>query len=378
MKKHLLILMALLLALTALWSAHPDITPWFTPHMIHVNSFKTASFDPTTPWNQPILTSLLISNTSDTAFRFYMKLEIGWSGVEGPLVTAKYISEQAIPAHGQFTPLTNQDLITNQASTLFNRVGSIDFSLDDITSRSPVLRDAVLAGYFPDGVLSLRVLVQPESSGHENWSGASEATFTIWVASAGAISLISPGAPAGSNPPVADQNPLNFLWNSIDTEINLYRLTIREYPQNLPPEVNSLVNTGSLFYDNFVSGNQFAEFLPFTPGNHYAWRISTNRWTELDPLVLPGPWRDGDPGLITSGWNVFQYSMFESGEDPAHRIAAVLNSLNEDKLEALFNEGFRPTGELIWKGRSHRGQAAIDLIDQLAGQHVQIKVWEGR
>ncbi|MDD4223441.1 MAG: hypothetical protein PHD87_02515 [Candidatus Cloacimonetes bacterium] len=376
MSKHFLILTALLLMLSGLCAEHPDITAWFTPHTIHVNSFKTASFDPTTPWNQPILTNLLINNTSDTAFRFYLRLDIFWSGISEPLVTAKYISETAIPAQGQFFPLTNQDLITNQASTLFNRVGSIDFSLDEITSRSPVLREAVLAGYFPDGELSLRVMVQPESDGHENWSGASVEIFTIRVASAGAISLICPGAPAGSSPPAVDQNPVNFLWNSIDTEINQYWLTIREYPQNLPPEVNSLVNTGSVFYENYVYGNQFAEFLPFTPGNYYAWRISTNRWTELDPLVLPGPWRDDAPGLITSGWNIFQYTLFESGEDPVHRISAVLNSLKEDKLEALFNEGFRPTGEIIWQGRSYHGQSAIDLIEQLGGQKVRITVWE--
>ena len=376
MSKHFCILMALLLMLSGLCALHPDIWAWFTPQTISVNSFKTASFDPTTPWNQPILTSLLITNTSDSAFRFYLKLEIGWSGVSEPLVTAIYISEEAIPAHGQFAPLTNQDLITNQASTLFNRVGSIDFSLDEITSSSPVLREAVLAGYFPDGELSLRVMVQPESDGHENWSGASVEIFTIRVASAGAISLISPGAPAGSSPPAVDQNPVNFLWNSIDTEINLYRLTIREYPQNLPPEINSLVNTGTVFFDNYVYDNQFAEFLTFTPGNHYAWRISTNRWTELDPLVHPGPWRDDDPGLITSGWNIFQYTMFESGEDPVHQISAMLNSLKEDKLEAIFNEGFRPTGEIIWNGRSYSGQSAIDLIGQLQGQRAVITVWE--
>ncbi len=376
MRKHLLLLTFLLLALSGLYAQHPDITAWFTPHTISVNSFKTASFDPTTPWNQPILTNLLITNTSDTSFRFYLKLDILWSGVSEPLVTAKYISEAAIPAHGQFDSLTNQDLITNQASALFNRVGSINFSLDDITSRSPILREAVLAGYFPDGELSLRVMVQPESSGHENWSGASVEIFTIRVVSAGAISLINPGAPAGSSPPLVDQNPVDFLWNSIGTEINQYRLTIREYPQNQPPEVKSLDNTGSVFYDNFISGNQFAEFLPFTPGNHYAWRISTNRWTELDPFVHPGPWRDDDPGLITSGWNIFQYTLFESGEDPVHQISGVLNSLHEDKLEALFNEGFRPTGEIIWNGRSYTGQRAIDLIGQLRGQRVGIKVWE--
>lgn len=376
MRKKLILTIVLLPALAMLWAQHPDITPWFTPSTIHVNSFKTASFDPTTPWNQPILTSLLITNHSDTAFRFYLKLEIGWSGVSEPLVTAKYISEEAIPAQGQFPLLTNQDLITNQASTLFNRVGSIDFSLDEITSRSPVLREAVLAGYFPDGALSLRVLVQPESAGHENWNGASDATFTIRVASAGAISLISPGAPAGSSPPLLDQNPVNFLWNSIGTGINQYWLTIREYPQNLPPEVNSLANTGTVFFENYVYDNQFAEFLTFTPGNHYAWRISTNRWTELDPLVHPGPWRDDDPGLITSGWNIFQYTMFESGEDPVHQISAMLNSLKEDKLEAIFNEGFRPTGEIIWNGRSYSGQSAIDLIGQLQGQRAVITVWE--
>ncbi len=376
MRKHLLLLMALLLTLFGLWGQNPDITASFMPQQIFVNSFKTASFDPTTPWNQPILTTLLVKNDSAQDSRFYLRLQIFWSGVSDPLVTAKYISENAIPAHGQFVPLTNQDLVTNQASALFNRIGSINFSLDEITNRSPVLRQAVMAGYFPDGILSLRVQVQPEISGHDNWSNASEAAFSIHVRGAGAISLLSPGSPVGSNPPGVDQNPVDFLWNSIDTEINQYRITIREFPQNLPPDVNSLSNTGSVFYETDVYGNQFAEFLPFTPGNIYAWRISSPRWTELNPRIPAEPWRDDDQGVISSGWNLFHYTQFESGEDSVHRISAALNSLKEDMLEGLFNEGFRPTGEIIWKGRSYSGQSAIDLIEQLLGQQVGITVWD--
>ncbi len=376
MRKHFFLSMVLLTVLVVLGAQNPDVNPWFTPNSINVNSFKTASLDPTAPWNQPILTNLVISNHSDAAFRFYLKLDIYWSGISDPLASIIYISKETIPALGQFYPLTNQDLVTNQPSTLFDRLGNNAFSLDDITNRSSVLRQAALAGYFPDGVLSLIVKVQPESSGSQDWNGASEATFTIWIVNAEAISLISPGTPASSSPPVVDQTPVNFVWNSIDTNINVYKLTIREYPNNLPPDINSLADTGSLFYDQHVYGNQFTEFLPFNQGSYYAWRISTKRWTELDSYVSPGPWREDDPGLISSGWNIFRYSLFESGADPIHRICAVLNSLGEDKLEALFNEGFRPTGEIIWNGRSYSGQSAIDLIEQLLGQRAVITVWE--
>lgn len=375
MRNKLLALPLLLLLALGLWGQNPDISATFAPPEIYVNSFKTASFDPTTPWNQPILTTLMINNTSNQDFRFYLNLAIYWSGISEPLITAKYISEDLLPAHGQFDAITNQDLITNQASALFNRVGSINFSLEEIANRSPILRDAVMAGYFPDGILSLRVMVQPQSSGHESFSGASMATFSIHVRGVGAISLVSPGSPAQANPAAVDQNPVNFLWNSIDTEVNQYRLTIREYPQNQPPEVNSLVNTGSVFYENEVYGNQFSEFLPFLPGNYYAWRISTTRWTELNPRPA-GNSRDEERGAVSSGWNIFQYTQMDGGGDPICCISAVLNSLKEDKLETLFNEGFHPTGEIIWKGRSYSGQNAIDLIEQLRGQQVGIKVWE--
>ena len=375
MLKRLSFLLMVLASLCALSAQNPDISATFMPASIIVNSFKTASFDPETPWTQPILTTLLINNTSSADFRFYMKVEIFWSGVEGSLVDATYISNEALAAGAAFYPLTNQDVITNQASVYFNRVGSINFSLDDIVNRSEVLKRAVMAGYFPDGTLTVRVSVQPESLGHSNWNSASVGNFSIHVSAPGVLQLVSPGVPIGGTPPKTGSNPPNFIWHSMDTWINNYYLQILEFAQNNPPDASSLLQSGRVFYEQTVHQNYFNDFLPYVPGNYYAWRVATPRLTELNPGIA-GPWKEDSQNLISSDWFVFQYAMEDVQEDSSHRLNAYLNSLENKELRKLIDQGYLPAGNILWQGRTLSGQDAINLLDLLKDKELHIRIWE--
>jgi len=377
--KYLSIIILLALAVFPLLARHQDIEATFTPPIISVNTFATASFDPNTPETQPILTTLRIRNTSAEDFYFFMKVEVFWSGVTSALVNATYISSQSLGA-GQFYPtLTNQDLITNQATGLFNQIGEIQFSLDEIVDRSTVLKNAVLAGYFPDGSLSIRISALPAESDvpPQNWTNATVAQFTINVRNAGVIHLISPGATIGNVPPQVSYKPVSFVWNAINTGFNDLVLTIREFPPNMPPTSGSVAYTGtplSLPNEGVIDSgvNSFSEFLPFNEGYYYAWRVSTTSYSETNPYTPPR--NVSAAGTIASNWNVFRYLSDEAVAQTSNDIQAILNQLSNLALQNLYNAGFLPTGTVIVGGRSYSGQEAVDLVESLLGRELDIRV----
>lgn len=373
MRLHIVFVMLALIMASALMGQNPDVSAVFTPSSISVNSFSTASFDPETPWTQPIITSLQIANTSTQDFKIYMKVEIFWSGVANSLVNATYLSKEVLAAGMQFDPLTNQDLITNEASGPFNQVGSINFSLDDIVEQSTVLKNAVLAGYFPDGSLSIRIQVQPESEGYTSWSNASVATFTINVRNAGVIHLVSPGVAVGGNPPQESSRPVSFIWNAIGTGFNTYTFTVKEFAPNMPPTQGSVAVGGTvMLQQNLESGiNNYADYIPMNEGYYYAWQVSTSTYSETMPFT---PRSNDDARVLASEWYVFKYVSDASGAQSANEIQAVLNLLNNLSLQNLYNDGFLPTGTVIYNGRSYTGQDAVDLAESLLGKTLEIQV----
>jgi hypothetical protein len=361
-----------LLAGSALYGQNPNVSAMFTPSSISVNSFSTASFDPSTPWTQPIITTLNIQNTSSQDFKIYLRVEIYWSGVSTPLVNANYLSKEVLPAGAMFPSLTNQDLITNQASGPFNQVGSINFSLDEIVEQSTVLKNAVLAGYFPDGSLSIKIYVQPEDEGYQNWSGASVATFTINVRNAGVIHLINPGVRVGGNPTLESAIPISFIWNAVGTGFNQYMLTIKEFPPNMPPTQNNVDVMGTVFHQQAIEEGvgSFADFLPFNDGYYYAWRIYTSFYSETNPSLR----NEDRQNTLSSDWYVFKYASDSSVIQNANEIQAILNMLNNISLQNLYNDGYLPTGTVIYNGRSYTGQDAVDLVETLLGKELEIRV----
>lgn len=368
MKTYCLTILFILIVSLPLLAQSNGLAATFSPSTVMVNSFNTASFDPTSPQSQPILTTLTIQNNTDQSFIFLMKLDVKWNGVA--LTNATFRSKEPIPANGIFYPLSNRDLITTTASTYFNSLGLGGISLQDVIENNPVLRRAVLAGFFPDGTVTLEIQVKPDNP---EASYTTPAVFSIVVRNAGTINLVSPGVPIGEMPPVIDSNPVSFFWNSIATDFNEYYLNIREFgPQN-PPTADNVETMGQHFWpqtSTTVSGGSYVGFIPFVPGNYYAWQISTQLYTETSPRLRT----DNNPRL-KSNWFVFRYSpQNQSPPITINELQVALSSLGNPDMDALFNGGFVPFGVVQVDGISYTGEEAINLVRSLLGRNVMVEI----
>ena len=340
----------------------------FSPSSVQVNSFNTASFDPITPQNQPVLTHLSIHNNLGSATKINMKLEIKWNQIL--LTAAEYISKEPIPANGAFPTLTNQDLITNTASGHFTEIGNANINFDTIVENSELLKRAVLSGFFPDGMLQIVVQCKPTNVPQYG----APAIFTINVRNAGVINLVSPGAPAGSAPPSVNASPVNFFWNQVNTGFNDYYLMIREFPPNNPPMSANVENTGSLFYSSpsALPATNFSDFLPFVSGNYYAWKVSTTIFSETNPA---GSRAQDLNRRLASNWFVFRYvSDDQIPGNELNELQLLLSSIGNNQLNSLFNQGFAATGILYYEGRTYSGEEAVELVRSWLNKPLTIEI----
>ena len=224
MKRFLFILVIALL-LPTLAVARADFSVTFSPQTIRVNSFNSASFDPFDPDQQPILTTLTITNTGTVPKRIDLKLVLEWNNI--PLVETIFSSKENLNSW----TLTNRDLITNQPSTYFDyKEGYAKITVKEAIKNSSTLKSAVLAGYFPDGDLKFKVWVREFSTASwTNNTNLPDAEFKIIIRNAGNITLLSPGVPIGKTPALVNGIPISFLWNSQLTDFNDYKLIIKEF-----------------------------------------------------------------------------------------------------------------------------------------------------
>ena len=382
--KHLFIIAsALLLMLVPLEAGRGNFSAVFSPQRVWLNEFNTASFDPGAPDIQPILTNLTITNNGPTA-KVRMKLEVMWNSIT--IIGSEYISKDEIMAGGTI-PLTNRDLITTEASDYFATVaGTPSINLDDILNSSTVLKNAVLSGYFPDGDLLLRIYLSDDLI---NPVYGSPVTFTITVRNSGVIHLVSPGNRIGNIPPQVSMKPVSFVWNAINTGFNRAWISIREFNPANPPNAGSVATGGNLFYETpddeaaarMAREFNFAEFLAFNEGHFYAWQITMDRFTETNPnlqgLTLPPSKRPKNipaGNTISSIWHVFKYVSDASTTQNANEIQALLNQLNNQSIQNLFNAGFAPTGLVNADGRNFTGSDAVKIVEELIGKQLEIKV----
>lgn len=375
MKQQTVLLIILILPLMLL--AQPNLSCSFNPTMVEVNTMNTASFDPYIPQSQPILTYLTIGNNGDSG-RLDLRVKVLWN--ERFLIGSIYQSIDSLVTNGVIS-LTNRDLITNQSSQYFEqKPGSPSISVSGAISENSLFGDAVLAGYFPDGDLQIKVAVRPyeESLWDFDTPVPGEQLFTIRIRNAGEIKLVSPGVPLGTPPPSLSQNPLSFFWNAPETgmSINTPILTIREFPPAMLPNINNVETTGNLFYQTpagTTALNGFSEYLPFTSGNYYAWKISKSLADEYNPQPPP---RRSTSGLqsLSADWYIFRYVSGSESDPGISEFQARLNMLNNNKLINLYTEGYVPVGVIFFEGRSYSGQDALNLIDTLVGQDIDVQL----
>jgi hypothetical protein len=349
----------------------------FNPQTVEVNSMNTASFDPFVPLNQPILTRLSVNNLGGES-RIDLRVLVLWNNRF--LIGSVFQSINPVPTMEIIT-LTNRDLITNQSSQYFEqKPGSPSISVSDAINANALFGDAVLSGYFPDGDLQIKVAVRPyeDTPWELDTPDTTEQTFTIRIRNAGSITLVSPGVPLGQTPPTLSQNPIGFFWNAPETGMSLNRpiLTIREYSPIVMPNSDNVELTGNLFYETptgVSAVNGFSEFLPFTSGNYYAWKVSKALANEYNPQMPSGKNLTGD-NTLSSEWFIFRYTSETETDNTISEFQARLNMLNNNRLLSLYSEGYIPLGVILFEGRTYSGQDALNLIDVLLGQDIEVEL----
>ncbi len=366
--KRLIFIVMVIALLPVLVGAQANFSVEFYPSSIKVNNFSTASFDPFEPELQPILTTLTITNTGTVPKRIDLKLVLEWNNI--PLVETIFSSKENLNSW----TLTNRDLITNQPSTYFDyKEGYAKITVKEAIKNSSTLKSAVLAGYFPDGDLKFKVWVREFSTASwTNNTNLPDAEFKIIIRNAGNITLLSPGVPIGKTPALVNGIPISFLWNSQLTDFNDYKLIIKEFPPNNPPTVNTIDRTGAVFYEtpeNTKENSGFVEFLPFTDGNYYAWKVTTALATEYNPKK-----QNTGNNILSSNWYVFQFVDEEKAAASISEFQAHLNMLQNSILLNLYTQGYVPAGIVIIDGKEFSGQEAINLIDALQGQEISVEL----
>ena len=374
MKQLLIFTIMLLLTILPMQMMANSLQGFFSPASIQLNELKAATFDPANAINQPFLTSFTITNNSNSALTVKMKIEVSWNNKN--LFMLEFQSKQALEPQGRLQ-LTNADLFTNNSSQYFNKVGSADVQIGDIIEKDPVLKKALLSGYFPDGSLQAKISLANAATGYIY---ESVSTFTITIRNTGSISLFSPGIKVGSLPPKVSQKPVTFLWNAVNTGFNKAWITIREFPPQFVPTSNTMSVTGSLFYETpddleaqkLIDRFNFSDFLAFNDGYYYAWQITMDRFTEQN---LPEPSkRINDAYSLKSDWYVFQYVSDGTTEQNSNELKALLIRLNDNNVNSLINAGFAPLGTVKLNGRTYSGSDALRIVEELLGKELEIKV----
>ncbi len=345
----------------------------FMPDNILLNELSSATFDPENAEGQPHLTTFTIQNISSKEHTLGMKIELSWNGKKMP-VTEFQSRRPIAPSERLF--LTNVDLFTNASSANFVRVsGKITF--DDIMKIDPTLKQALLSGYFPDGVIRADISLRSVTSGPYE----PPSTFTITVKNTGTITLLSPGQKLGSTPPQVSMKPVSFAWNAVNTGFNKAWITIKEFPQTVPPTQNSVALTGSLFYEtpdemaaqDLINNFMFAEYLPFNDGSYYAWQITLDRFTEDNPKLPPSR-RPDSASSLKSDWYVFQYVTDGGIVGNMSELKALLMSLDNADINTLIAAGFDPAGNVILNGRNYSGHEAIRVLQEIITKDIDITV----
>ena len=363
MKK--LLFFALILSLGILPMFARSVTASFSPSTMFANNISTVSFDPGEPGQQPVLTYLTINHTGQ---QFQMRMQIKWNGRDLlPGSGVIFTTNNSLPAAGGVISMTNQDIISNQTSEYFG-LPQPSISIDDIINRIPIFKDAFLAGYFPDGALSIHVWVVEGTASNPDWG--TPTTFTIQIQNAGNIALITPGRPIGQNPPLISQMPVTFLWNAIFTGHNRFSILVKEFPPNLMPTSSNVQTAGTVVYQTPPPPEpaplfQFSDYLPFRDGYYYAWKVSTQLYNESGTASGTG---------LNSNWYVFKYTSDTATNEVPEEILTLFSFLNSPVLQNLFNAGYAPTGVVEFNGRVYTGQEALDLINSLIGKNLEISV----
>ncbi len=360
MQRSIAILFFLIVVSGFLWAQSPQIEVSCSPSDLFVNSLSASSFDPVNPLNQPLLTTVTVTNKLQTAYRFSMNIRIHWNQVE----IINFTSRSNNLLHNGIPGIyTNRDLITSSQSTYFDTPEG-DVSIQHVLEQNTVLRDALQSGYFPDGTLTFTFIATPLSEYVSN-PVSDEASFNIRIKNINAIFLSYPGKPLGQTPTDISIRPVTFMWNSVNNTENQFRLVIKEFMPNNQPTQNTVETGGKKVFDQEVQGMVYSDFLPLQNNRYYAWQVST---------VIQNEFQSNSENL-KSEWYVFRFSS-DSGTSLADisELMAILRSLNNAEINDVFDSGFSTTGAIFYEGQIYTGADALNLARSLIGQEIEVDV----
>ncbi|MCB5263046.1 MAG: hypothetical protein LHW64_03850 [Candidatus Cloacimonetes bacterium] len=365
--KRTLIIISLALFCFGLSAA---VNATFSTKEILLNQLSVFTFDPVNPQDQPILTTLSITNGAEEQ-KVKIQVVLKWNNavlIQPNQVV--FITRQAMPPNGMITA-DNRDLITEGSSLDIQPFSNINVDLIEVMKNNPLMKEAALSGYFPDGEIKMEVSVKGENTA--NWDNT--ATFSIKIRNAGAIYPLSPGKVIGQVPPIVKDIPVSFLWNAINTGFNEQLIVIKEFPPNGPPSRSTVAQTGTDIYRTPEGGNAasgFSDYIPFTNKNYYAWRVYTPIFDQTNPIEIDKSPSQGN--FLASDWFVFRYMADDVDAPSPDEVQALLNILGNAQLINFLNLGFTPTGEVIFEGRKYTGQDAIDILNSLVGKDIKVEI----
>jgi len=378
--KRLFCLLGVLLVLVMPLGARSRFSAQFIPSQVFLNELRPAIFNPDEPESQPLLTTLQITNNDTLAVYLGLKMEIKWNDTS--IITREFLSKQPVEP-GPWYPLSNSDLINSTGSGHFNDISSGDYEFMDVIEGSPVLKDAALSGYFPDGDLKFLVSLKDSIMARDY---DQPVIFVAKVRNTGVVHLVTPGTRIGNIPAPVSMKPVSFVWNAVDTGYNKVWITIREFPPNSQPNSGSVNTTGTIFYETpdataaaeLAHSFNFADFLAFNEDHYYAWQITMDKYDEFNLLNLDPPSRRSSvpkgTNTISSIWNVFKYVSDATGQQVANELQAILNQLNNLSIQNLFNAGYVPTGLINAEGRNFTGTEAVRALEEILDKELDIRV----
>lgn len=346
------------------------VTAAFSPPVIRLNQLSTFTFDALSPHEQPLLTQLTITNLGEPQ---KLKIQVELSYNNEVLIRpseAIFITKEIVEAGG-FRILSNRHLISESESTELETVGSINMDIIRVMRNTPSLRDAILAGFFPDGEVKLKVSVKGEDS--PSWEDT--AVFTIQIRNNGTIYPLSPGVIIGQVPPIQKAIPISFLWNTINTGFNEQQLVVKEFPPNSPPSYSTVAQTGVEVYRSSEGVSELSgasPYIPFSDKYYYAWRVYTPLYDQTNPHELDKASSQGK--FRASEWFVFRYIADDMDAPSPNDLQALLSILGNDDLINILNMGYVPTGEVILENRSYTGREAADILGSLMGKDIQVEL----
>jgi hypothetical protein len=342
----------------------------FSPSQIRVNELKTLSFDPIRPQTQPLLTTLTMTNKG-AADKVNLEILLSWNGEfilnEGE---ARFISKEPLAKGGSIV-LTNRDLISQEGNHSFSKDGDFDFDIIEILSNLSNLKDAVLAGSFPDGVLVMEVKTKPESAPENEWQRKS---FSITVRNLNSITPLSPGKPIGQVAPKITDLPATFFWQVQKTDFNKKEyLVIYEFPPNRAPTPTNITSSGRKVFEGEADSG-FNQFLPFNDGYTYVWQVYIPLYDIYNPDADFK--RSHEKNILRSNWFTFQYKANRDEAEAINEFQAALNMLKNKVIDSARNLGYTPLGDVILNGKTYRGMEAIDIIMELVGTEFDAEMME--